>query len=224
LSERKLDARFFRCSWLVSAAAKPMPAGSSSVSGEGEICPSRLAYPWARFWGSYQHPFDRIAWQLPSAGRVNSWLRIQRADWLSRLFIAHWHIQRTSRIHYDPTYEVELGHSSGCSGIAPDGQLMRGPARILHLRTDAPTQLSCAATLLPPRTFSSRQGGGDDVYACTTRSARWRCSRLSCHGYRNAGLVVVDVAALGIRVRPRGRAAKASRRTPVDVVFAGQTI
>ena len=47
----------------------------------------------------------------------------------------------------------ELRHSSGCSGIAPDGLLMRGAARIPHLRTDAPTQLSWAATLLPLRTF-----------------------------------------------------------------------
>jgi len=57
LSEWKLDARFFQCSWLVSAATKPMPVGSSSVMREREE-PTRawLAYPWAQFWGSISIP------------------------------------------------------------------------------------------------------------------------------------------------------------------------
>ena len=47
------------------------PARARS-SGEGEICPSRLAYPWAQLLGAHQHPAGRIGWQLPSTGRVKT--------------------------------------------------------------------------------------------------------------------------------------------------------
>src|SRR5262249_54414570 len=52
-------------------------------------------------------------------------------------------------------YEAERGHASGCSCIAPNGQLMR----------------RAAATLLTPRTFSGRQGRGVLTMPTRARSA-----------------------------------------------------
>jgi hypothetical protein len=53
--------------------------------------------------------------------------------------------------------------------------------------------------LLAPRTFIGRRGGVNHIYACAIslqRCSRWRCSGLSNHCRRNAGLVAVGLAAL----------------------------
>src|SRR5262249_11693731 len=64
----------------------------------------------------------------------------------------------------------------------------------------------CSCCVLQPRSPVGRFPRGDDVYACATRSARWRRSRLSCHCCRNADLVVVDV----VLEHPRSSARESS--------------